>query len=104
SAKRKTGIVQAWAALARLNKKARPRRRDMAAGNAGLGQKVAAIAGKSRLSPALPRGILPSLSMSLPVTNISAYRFAPLTDLKALRSRLLETGRELGLKGTILLS
>lgn len=42
--------------------------------------------------------------MSLPVTNISAYRFAPLTDLKALRSRLLDIGRALGLKGTILLS
>jgi RluA family pseudouridine synthase len=42
--------------------------------------------------------------MSLPVTNISAYRFAPLTDLKSLRGRLLETGRALGLKGTILLS
>jgi UPF0176 protein len=42
--------------------------------------------------------------MSLPVTNISAYCFTPLTDLKNLRNRLLEAGRALGLKGTILLS
>ena len=39
-----------------------------------------------------------------PVTNISAYRFAELSDLKALRGRLQEFCRERGLKGTILLS
>jgi RluA family pseudouridine synthase len=38
------------------------------------------------------------------VINISAYRFAPLQDLKSLRERLLATCRECGLKGTILLS
>lgn len=37
-------------------------------------------------------------------TNISAYLFAPLADLKELRARLQERCRELGLKGTILLS
>lgn len=39
-----------------------------------------------------------------PVTNISAYRFAPLDDLKSLRERLLGVCREWQLKGTILLS
>lgn len=37
-------------------------------------------------------------------TNISTYRFAPLTDLKPLRERLLELCKGWGLKGTILLS
>ena len=39
-----------------------------------------------------------------PVINISAYRFAPMDDLKSLRERLATTCREWGLKGTILLS
>ena len=39
-----------------------------------------------------------------PVINISAYRFAPLNDLKSLRERLAPACREWGLKGTILLS
>jgi RluA family pseudouridine synthase len=38
------------------------------------------------------------------VSNISCYQFAPLEDLKPLRSRLLLLGKELGLKGTVLLS
>jgi UPF0176 protein len=38
------------------------------------------------------------------VTNISAYRFAPLDDLKPLRDRLIADCRDWGLKGTILLS
>lgn len=38
------------------------------------------------------------------VTNISAYRFAPLDGLKSLRERLIESCRAWGLKGTILLS
>lgn len=38
------------------------------------------------------------------VTNISCYLFAPLTDLKSLRERLLTFCRERSLKGTILLS
>lgn len=42
--------------------------------------------------------------MALPFTNISAYRFAPMSDLKALRGRLLQAGQSLELKGTILLS
>jgi UPF0176 protein len=37
-------------------------------------------------------------------TNISTYRFAPLTDLKLLRGLLLEKCKGWGLKGTILLS
>lgn len=39
-----------------------------------------------------------------PVTNIAAYRFAELSDLKPLRERLLGFCRARGLKGTILLS
>ena len=39
-----------------------------------------------------------------PVINISAYRFAPLDDLKQLRERLTSLCHESGLKGTILLS
>jgi UPF0176 protein len=38
------------------------------------------------------------------VVNISAYQFAPLSDLKALRTHLTTLCRERGLKGTILLS
>ena len=38
------------------------------------------------------------------VTNVSAYRFAPLDGLKALRTKLLEACQSGGLKGTILLS
>lgn len=38
------------------------------------------------------------------ITNIAAYRFAPLTDLKPLRERLLGLCRGWNLKGTILLS
>ena len=37
-------------------------------------------------------------------TNIAAYKFAPLTDLKPLRDRLLAQCKAAGLKGTILLS
>lgn len=39
-----------------------------------------------------------------PITNLSTYKFAPLTNLKPLRERLLTVGRMGGLKGTILLS
>ena len=38
------------------------------------------------------------------ITNISAYRFAPLRDLKSLREKLIAQCRQSGLKGTILLS
>jgi UPF0176 protein len=38
------------------------------------------------------------------ITNIAAYRFAELGELKALRARLIEQCRSWGLKGTILLS
>ena len=38
------------------------------------------------------------------ISNIAAYRFAPLGELRALRARLLEKCRAWGLKGTILLS
>ena len=38
------------------------------------------------------------------VTNISCYRFAPLTGLKELRAELLESCKGWGLKGTILLA
>jgi RluA family pseudouridine synthase len=41
---------------------------------------------------------------SLPVTNIAAYRFAPLDDLPALRTELLGLCRSHQLRGTILLS
>src|SRR5689334_8652945 len=37
-------------------------------------------------------------------SNIAAYKFASLTDLKTLRSRLLTLCKEWNLKGTILLS
>jgi UPF0176 protein len=39
-----------------------------------------------------------------PVLNIAAYKFSPLTDLKARRERLLEQCKVWGLKGSILLS
>lgn len=39
-----------------------------------------------------------------PISNLSAYKFAPLEDLPALRAELLATATELGLKGTVLLS
>ena len=41
---------------------------------------------------------------SIPITNIAAYRFAELTDLKSLHQRLLSLCRGWGLKGTILIS
>ena len=40
----------------------------------------------------------------LPITNISAYKFVPLSDLKALREELLTRCKAWGLKGSILLS
>jgi len=42
--------------------------------------------------------------VSAAVTNISCYRFAPLTGLKPLRAELLESCKAWGLKGTILLA
>lgn len=39
-----------------------------------------------------------------PITNISTYKFAPMTGLKELRERLLRLCKSLELKGTILLS
>lgn len=39
-----------------------------------------------------------------PIVNISAYRFAELTGLQALRKELLARCRDLGIKGTILLA
>lgn len=44
------------------------------------------------------------MTADLPFTNISCYLFAPLTDLKGLRERLIAVCKERGLKGTILLS
>ena len=38
------------------------------------------------------------------ITNIAAYKFAPLADLKPLRERLIEHCKNNGLRGTILLS
>src|SRR5436190_12799509 len=38
------------------------------------------------------------------IVNIAGYRFVPLGELPALRRRLLDTCRDLGLRGTILLS
>jgi UPF0176 protein len=43
-------------------------------------------------------------SATTPVTNIAAYRFAELSDLKPLRQRLIDFCKARGLKGTILLS
>ena len=45
-----------------------------------------------------------SATVSEPITNIAAYRFAELSDLKPLRERLMGLCREQSLKGTILLS
>jgi UPF0176 protein len=42
--------------------------------------------------------------MAEPIVNIAAYKFAPLTDLKPLRERLLRECKTRQLKGTILLS
>ncbi len=42
--------------------------------------------------------------MSLPVLNVAAYRFVDLPDAVALRERLLASGREANLKGTVLLA
>lgn len=42
--------------------------------------------------------------MTLPVLNISAYRFVELTDLPSLRERLFDAARQHGLKGTVLLA
>src|SRR5690348_1451953 len=52
------------------------------------------------------RGFFTYLRSSLmeAVVNIAAYKFAPLSDLKTLRARLLALCREWDLKGTILLS
>jgi len=38
------------------------------------------------------------------ITNISCYKFAPLDDLKTLRTELLDMANELQLKGTVLMS
>jgi UPF0176 protein len=46
--------------------------------------------------------VFPHIHMS--VTNIAAYKFAPLDNLKPLRESLLRQCKEWGLKGTILLS
>ena len=43
-------------------------------------------------------------SATHPVTNIAAYRFAELSDLKPLRQRLMDFCKVRALKGTILLS
>lgn len=40
----------------------------------------------------------------MPILNIAAYRFLPLTDLRAMRSRLQALCKDADLKGTILLS
>ena len=45
-----------------------------------------------------------SATVSEQITNIAAYRFAELSDLKPLRERLMGLCREQSLKGTILLS
>ncbi len=45
-----------------------------------------------------------SATVSEQITNIAAYRFAELSDLKPLRERLMVLCREQSLKGTILLS
>ncbi len=46
----------------------------------------------------------PLKTSTAPVTNIAAYRFAELSDLKPLRTRLMDFCKARGLKGTILLS
>ncbi len=45
-----------------------------------------------------------TVSATAAITNIAAYQFATLTDLKSLRERLISLCKGLGLKGTILLS
>jgi UPF0176 protein len=50
-----------------------------------------------------PAGFLESASVT-PVLNISAYRFVPLHDLPALRTRLHDAAASLDLKGTVLLA
>ncbi len=40
----------------------------------------------------------------MPLTNIAAYKFVPLSHLEELRENLLEKGQQFDLKGTILLS
>ena len=55
----------------------------------------------------MKRSVRPTSTGSAPlpaVINISAYRFAPLDGLKALRAHLTSACREWGVKGTILLS
>ncbi len=55
----------------------------------------------------MKRSVRPTSTGSAPVPaviNISAYRFAPLDGLKALRTHLTSACREWGVKGTILLS
>jgi UPF0176 protein len=47
---------------------------------------------------------IPAIPLPLPVTNIAAYRFAPLVELSALRTGLLAFCRSHELRGTILLS
>ncbi len=49
----------------------------------------------------IPHPIRPSMPT---ITNIAAYKFAPLADLKPLRERLIEHCKSNGLRGTILLS
>lgn len=44
------------------------------------------------------------MTVDLPFTNISCYKFAPLTDLKSWREKLIMHCKDWGLKGTILLS
>jgi RluA family pseudouridine synthase len=44
------------------------------------------------------------MSNQLPIVNIAAYKFASLTDLAALRQELRQLTKQLGLRGTILLS
>lgn len=44
------------------------------------------------------------MTKTKPITNISTYKFAPMTGLKELRERLLRLCKGLDLKGTILLS
>jgi UPF0176 protein len=44
------------------------------------------------------------MTATAPITNISSYKFAPLTELKTLREHLLSFCKERSLRGTILLS
>src|SRR5215212_8431742 len=57
------------------------------------------------IADALWRGGLSCYPVNMPaVVNIAGYQFVPLTDLPALRERLLAKSKASGLKGTILLS